>query len=179
MTCIIGLVENGKVYIGGDSAGCADGEIRATKIAKVFRNGNFLIGYTTSFRMGQLLQYQLDVPGQVESIPDGAYMVCTFVEAVRKLFTDYGFARIDSNEESAGKFLVAYRGHLYCVESDYQVQENLDGFEVIGAGRSYALGALKVLETLELSPTERILKALQVSAYFSDSVMEPFKILSI
>jgi ATP-dependent protease HslVU (ClpYQ) peptidase subunit len=179
MTCIIGLVENGKVYIGGDSAGCADGEIRATKIAKVFQNGNFLIGFTTSFRMGQLLQYQLNVPSHTDGISDGAYMVRVFIETVRKLFTDYGFARIDSNEESAGKFLVAYRGHLYCVESDYQVQEHLDGFEVIGAGRSYALGGLKAMETLEMSPTERILKALQVSAYFSDSVIEPFKILSI
>ncbi len=39
MTCIVGLVDNGKVYIGGDSAGCAGYDVRIREDQKVFRNG--------------------------------------------------------------------------------------------------------------------------------------------
>ncbi|WP_245320978.1 hypothetical protein [Bradyrhizobium sp. NAS96.2] len=53
MTCIVGLVDKGQVFIGGDSAG-----VNAERLAlvvrndrKVFRNGDFVMGFTSSFRM--------------------------------------------------------------------------------------------------------------------------------
>ena len=52
MTCIVGLVENGKVYIGGDSAGVAGLDVRMRSDEKVFTKGNMIFGYTSSFRMG-------------------------------------------------------------------------------------------------------------------------------
>ena len=59
MTCIIGLVADGRVYLGGDSAAVHGWTRRRTRLRKVFRKGPFLVGYTTSFRMGQLLEHQL------------------------------------------------------------------------------------------------------------------------
>jgi hypothetical protein len=115
MTCIVGIVENGKVYIGADSASVdADSyEVRKTKLPKVFKRGNFLIGYTTSFRMGQLLQHSLYVREQNLDEEDIEYMVLGFIEAVRKLFKDAGYSLIKENQESGGNFLVGYKGHLY------------------------------------------------------------------
>lgn len=55
MTCVVGLVDKGTVYIGVDSAAVQGWTRRKSRVAKVFHRGPFLIGYTTSFRMGQLL----------------------------------------------------------------------------------------------------------------------------
>ena len=59
MTCIVGLVDDGKVYMGGDAASVDGYIVRTSALSKVFRNGPFLIGYSTSWRMGQILQYHL------------------------------------------------------------------------------------------------------------------------
>jgi len=62
MTCIVGLVENGKVYIGGDSAGVAGLDITTRKDEKVFQKENMIFGFTSSFRMGQILRYSFKNP---------------------------------------------------------------------------------------------------------------------
>lgn len=173
MTCIIGLVENDTVYMGGDSASATSWDMRITKLPKVFGLKNFLIGYTSSFRMGQLLQYQLTVPLQ-NGEDDMAYMVGTFIEEVRRLFKDNGYTKIENNQEEGGCFLVGYKRRLYVVHSDFQVNEHTDGFEAIGCGQDYALATMKALETLP--PRDRITKALEIAAYFSNGVCAPFHI---
>lgn len=51
MTAIVGLVEKGNVYIGGDSAGVAGLSISIRGDEKVFKVGPFIMGFTSSFRM--------------------------------------------------------------------------------------------------------------------------------
>lgn len=176
MTCIVGLVDGDKVYVGADSASAEGWEVRQTKLPKVFRNGNFIIGYTTSFRMGQILQHHLSVRNQFEGEADDAYMVKAFAEAARTALKDHGFAKIESNEEKGGTFLVGYRGRLYSVHSDFQVNEMADGYDACGCGRAYALAGLAAL--VELGPEERITRALEIAAHFSGGVIPPFHILS-
>ena len=173
MTCIIGLVHDNKVYIGADSAAVSGWQVRATRLDKVFRRGQFLIAYTDSFRMGQILQYHLDVQPQ-DGETDIEYMVRHFVDAVRACFKELGFAKVENNEESGGLFLVGYRKHLYAIENDFQVNEMADGFDAWGCGNKYALGAMKALE--HLPPIERIGKALEISTHFSGGVLPPFQI---
>ena len=43
MTCIVGLVHEGVVYIGGDSAGVGGMSLTVRADEKVFRNGEFLM----------------------------------------------------------------------------------------------------------------------------------------
>lgn len=52
MTCIVGIVDNGKVYMGADSLGVGGLSKRVRKDPKLFRVGEFVFGYTSSFRMG-------------------------------------------------------------------------------------------------------------------------------
>ena len=59
MTCIVGLIDGRRVWMGGDSAGVSGLDITVRADAKVFRNGDFLIGFTSSFRMGQLLAFHM------------------------------------------------------------------------------------------------------------------------
>jgi ATP-dependent protease HslVU (ClpYQ) peptidase subunit len=177
MTCIVGLVDKKNVYIGGDSASVAGWTSRITKLPKVFRRGPFLIGYTTSFRMGQLLQHALTVPSQGAERDDMRFMVTTFVECVRALLKDKGVAKVESNAESGGQFLVGYRGRLYSVQQDFQVNEMADGFDAVGSGSEYALGALAA--TRGTPPVQRLKRALAVSAHFNMAVSPPFFVKSL
>jgi ATP-dependent protease HslVU (ClpYQ) peptidase subunit len=175
MTCIIGLVENGKTYIGGDSASSSEGKIRTSLTKKVFQVGPFLIGYTSSFRMGQILQYQVDFPEA--EVYDEKYMVTKFIEIVRLKFKELGYSRIDNNEEAGGNFLVCIPGKIYQIESDFQVNHYSDKFDAVGSGFTFALGAMEALDNL--SPINRITKALEIASKFTSSVREPFTILSL
>jgi ATP-dependent protease HslVU (ClpYQ) peptidase subunit len=177
MTCIVGISHRGRVYMGGDSAAVQGWTRRKTALKKVFRRGPFLIGYTSSFRMGQLLEHHLDVPKQAAGQDDMAYMVTGFIESVRKLLKDKGFAKVESNSETGGQFLVGYRGQLYTVHRDFQVGHVADGMDAVGSGREYALGSLYALD--KLGPTTRIKRALAITAYFNAAVAPPFVVRSM
>ena len=83
MTCIVGLKHNGKVWIGGDSAGVAGLSITVRKDPKVFVREKVVIGFTTSFRMGQLLMQKLRVPKRHADTDPFEYMITDFIEADR------------------------------------------------------------------------------------------------
>jgi ATP-dependent protease HslVU (ClpYQ) peptidase subunit len=179
MTCIIGLVGKDRVYVGADSASVNTTAlvIRATKVPKVFKRGPFLIGYTSSFRMGQLLEHWLEVPAQTIKQSGQEYMVKEFVESVRKLFKEKGFGEVDSNVESGGSFIVGYNGCVYAIQDDFQVSEFSDGFDSVGCGSRFALGAMSALGDLE--PMRRIKKSLAIAAKFSAGVCPPFRVQSM
>lgn len=179
MTCIVGMVYNGYTYVGADSSSVNSGElvVRETKVPKVFRRGPFVIGYTTSFRMGQLLEHWLDIPDRSEDQSSQEYMVVKFVEEVRQLFKSKGFSEVKNNNESGGSFLVGYGDHLYAIHSDFQVSEMAEGFDSVGCGKRFALGAMKALSTCS-DPVERITKSLEIASHFSAGVCPPFHILS-
>lgn len=172
MTCIVGLVDNNKVYIGGDSAGVGDYDLTVRADAKVFRNGPFLFGFTSSFRMGQLLRYAFTPPKHDSDLGDYQYLVTVFIDAVRKCLKDGGFASKKEETEHGGTFLVGYRGHLYRIDADYQVGEAVDPFSACGCGYNVALGAMFASEGDD--PERRIRQALRAAERFSAGVRGPF-----
>ena len=175
MTCIVGLVEDGKVYIGADSCSVDGWETRVLRVAKVFRLGEFIIGYTTSFRMGQILQHHLSIEPKQENEPDEAYLVRVFIEAARKCLKDFGFTTVDKNVESGGVFLVGYRQRLYRVSSDFQITEFEERLDAVGRGREYALGAMLALR--DVTPVDRIQQALSITGHLCGVVMGPYQVL--
>jgi len=175
MTCIVGLVDNNKVYIGGDSAGVSGHDITIRRDEKVFANGHFLMGFTTSFRMGQLLRYELKVPEQPEDMDDFKYMVTIFIKAVRECLGEGGFLKKNNEVESGGSFLVGYKGRLYEIDDDYQVGSAVDNVLAVGCGAKVALGAMYASTG---DPVGRIRKALEISERLSGGVRSPFLIKS-
>lgn len=179
MTCIIGFVDKQKnVYIGGDSAGVDNNyNLNIRKDSKVFRNGGMIIGYTSSFRMGQLLRFKLEIPNQPKSMPDYEYMCTLFIDSVRKCLKDNGYTTVDNNVEEIGTFLIGYRKHLYIIYSNLQVGIVKDNYNACGCGSPYALGSLAT--NIDSHPRLIILKALQVAEKFSGGVRRPFKIIKL
>lgn len=174
MTCIVGFVEGDSVYIGGDSAGVAGFDLTVRADRKVFRNGPMLFGFTTSFRMGQLLRYALKVPDHDPRTDVDQYMVTKFIDAVRECLKTHGWASKEKESEQGGTFLVGYRGQLFVIHSDYQVARPMDGFAAVGCGDSIALGALSA--TAHLTGVERIETALRAAERHSAGVRSPFTI---
>lgn len=177
MTCIIGLEHKGHVYIGADSAAATGWKVRKSRLHKVFRINEFLIGYTSSFRMGQLLQYKLQVKQREKKQSRDTYMVTVFAEAVRECLKTGGYTTIENNEETGGTFLIGYQGCLYDSVSDFQINSNVDGISAVGCGGDFALGAMRALAYL--SPRKRIKQALKITAYFSGGVCGPFRIMKL
>ncbi len=174
MTCIIGVVEKNKVYIGADSAGVAGLDIVTRKDSKVFLNGEFLIGYTTSFRMGQILRYSFNPPKPREGVSPYRYMCTEFIDTLISSLKEKGFAKVDNNEIRGGNFLVGYRGSLFEIASDFQVGEVLKNYVSVGCGCSYALGSMYSTEKSSKDPKSRIVIALEAAQEFSAGVREPF-----
>lgn len=176
MTCIVGLVNEGKVYMGADSAGVGGLDIVTRKDPKVFLNGEFLIGYTTSFRMGQILRYSFSPPKPREGVEPYKYMCTEFIDTLITALKDKGFAKVDNNVVRGGVFLVGYRGSLFIIESDFQVGEVYKNYDSVGCGYAYALGSLYSTEKAGIGPKARVKLALAAAQEFSAGVREPFLI---
>lgn len=180
MTCIVGLVDKGNVYIGGDSAGVAGLSISIRDDEKVFTNGPFIIGFTTSFRMGQLLRYKFDPPKQTVGTDDVKYMTTDFIDAVRKCFAENGFGSMNpGSDNNGGQFMVGYNGKLYVVHSDFQLGIPNAGYDSLGCGYDLALGAMYATSKTTKKPEDRVKLSLEAAAKFSGGVAPPFKILKL
>lgn len=178
MTCIAGVRTNdGRVYIGGDSAGVGDYDLSVRADSKVFVNGAFLFGFTSSFRMGQVLRYAFIPPQRDADTDVMAFMVKDFVNGVRQAFKDAGVAQKNNEVESCGVFLVGYAGRLFNVGSDYQVGEAACGYDAVGCGGNVAQGALFVNRCGD--PRDRITEALMAAEAHSAGVRGPFVVLGI
>lgn len=188
MTCIVGFADKGKVYIGGDSAGISGMNIIIRADSKVFHNGDFIFGFTSSFRMGQIIRYNFVPPTRVIGVSDEQYLYGDFLNALAKAMTSKGYAKIENNQIEGGVFLMGYRGKLYYVGSDFQIGSSLKNYDSVGCGSNYALGAMFALEQYELRseeqnkylmlPKERIEMALIAAETFSTGVSRPFVVVN-
>ncbi|MFR0354154.1 hypothetical protein [Streptomyces sediminimaris] len=172
MTVIVGLVHRKRVHLAGDSAGVSGYQLTIRRDPKVFTNGPYVFGFTTSFRMGQLLHHAFNAPH-----PEGdlaKFMATKFIDAVRTCLKAGGFARKDSEQEEAGTFLVGTHGRLFAVHSDYQVGEPADQYAAVGCGDEFALGALHATAHLNLKPRERLTAALRAADHHSAGVAGPY-----
>jgi len=180
MTCIVGFARDGEVVIGGDSAGISNYDRRIVAYPKVFKRTFFVIGYTSSFRMGQLLQYTLAVPLQKKEQTDHEFMCTTFIDAVKKCLKDGEYATKSNDVLTGGTFLVGYRGNIYKVCDDFQVFKSTEGYEACGCGDRYALGAIRT--HLALQPKANlnsiVINALEIATHFSAGVHGPFDLVS-
>lgn len=177
MTAIAGLAQGGRVWLGGDSAGVDGWQLACRRTPKVFRNGPYLVGYTTSFRMGQVLEHSFRPPapprrpGHLQR-----FLVVEWVDTLRSALKAAGWATAKDGQENGGVFLVGVRGRLFYIASDFAVLEPTDGYDAVGIGDQLARGALYA--TRGQRPDRRIRLALLAAQRHSGGVRGPFTILS-
>lgn len=177
MTCVVAIVADGKTYMGADSLGVGGYACSTRADEKLFHNGKFLIGGTTSFRMLDLLRYKFTPPVLDPEISDiRKYMCTSFIDEVRSVLGAGGFKKKESEVEVGGTFLVAIRDRLFTVYDDFQIADYVNPYAAVGCGRDIALGSM--FSTHDLEPEDRIQVALEAAEQFSAGVRRPFHILS-
>ncbi|MYB39674.1 hypothetical protein F4X86_00025 [Candidatus Saccharibacteria bacterium] len=181
MTCITGIIAKNDVYMGVDSAsGMTDGQFQQTVSTKklIFKRG-MMIGYTSAWRMGNILEHEFEPPARRKGMDLEKYMVVDFIGALRKSFKDAGFTEIEHSKEHAGDFLVAIEqgSRLFEIRSDFSVITPVS-YAAVGSGMFSALASLKTTEGLKLGAAERIRLALETAANFNFGVRGPFEIAS-
>jgi ATP-dependent protease HslVU (ClpYQ) peptidase subunit len=181
MTCIVAYEKDGKVWMGGDSAG-VDGEslrISARGDQKVFQNGEYLIGFTTSFRMGQLLRYKFN-PSPCPDWDLEKHMTTTFVDQVRECFSKNGFdKKSEHGQHNGGTFLIGTHGRIFVIHDDFQLGWNRVPYNSCGCGHALALGCMYGLHNQDCEPELIVQLALESAAEFSAGVRGPFHIMSV
>lgn len=179
MTCVVGLVHKGKVFIGADSASSDGHTVTIRKDSKVFRNGDYLFGFTSSWRMGQILAHAFVPPKYTGEVPLDKFMATTFVDALRQCLKDGGYAGKNNEREYTGVFLVATQGRLFYADSDYNIGETTDSYATCGCGNEVASGAMFATKDDAFQPQERILLALNAAAYHLNNVRAPFNVMEL
>ncbi len=181
MTCIVGYVDDKGVHVGVDSLGSNGSSKVVRKDTKVFIKEDMIFGYTSSFRMGQLLRFKLNIPKCDEDKDVYEYMCTDFIDAVIKCFDDGDYTEMDKNVKEGGVFLVGFKGRLFKVQSDFQVGETTSLIDTCGSGGLVAKGAISAL--LQYAPsidTKKLLTiALESAETYIPSVQGPFKILTL
>jgi len=179
MTCIVGIEHMGSVWLGGDSAASEEGGtgIHRRTAPKVFRSGEFVIGYTSSFRIGQLLQYSFAPPAIPSNVDLMRYLVVDFVDAFRSVLRDKGCLETDDGSESGGTILVGIHGCLFTIEDDFNVGRTPYGYLAVGCGEDPALGALHATKHSR-NPRHRILEALRAATEFCSAVRPPYTVIN-
>lgn len=192
MTCVVAARASGKVVIGADSAGVGSWrlhmETRAD--AKIFTRADasgevWGFGFTSSFRMGDLLRYKLELPEVRPHADLREFMVVRLVEAVRKALSDGGYRRKHDEVEEGGTFLVVFRGYIFKVEGDFQVGQLTAPYAAVGCGDHLALGAMHALHSAwspyqtKLGPRELAHAGLSAAEEFSAGVRGPFNFIEM
>lgn len=170
MTCIVGLVRDGRVYMGGDSAAVDESHRMQVTEPKVFRHGPMIIGDAGAFRAGQVLRYCLKA-GELNGWGHGdplAWLVEVFIPPLRQVLEDHGVEK-----DQRCDMLVGLRGRLFQIDEEFQVLESAESFAAIGSGRDYALGALCALGDWH-DPEFNVKRALEVSEQWCSSVKGPW-----
>jgi ATP-dependent protease HslVU (ClpYQ) peptidase subunit len=165
MTCIVALVdETGEGYIACDSLGSNGTTKNVYRTKKIFRRGGFLFGFTSSYRMGQILQYSLSLPTRKVGQDLTEYLHTDFVLAVRNAFDEGG-------HEGGGEFIFVTEGRIFTMQSNFSILEALDAFESVGSGEDYARATMSTMSAFGLGDPETILTvAIETAANYVSGV---------
>jgi hypothetical protein len=179
MTCIAAYRDlNGDVYIGGDSIGATPYTHVTVVNPKVFRRKNMVLGFTSSFRMGQILQFDLRIPTHHPKVGTLEYLVSEFIPVLIDKFESVKFAKVEDNQIEGGTFLIGYDKRIFEVEDNFQVLEIANNFNSCGCGTDFASGAFWAMRNQKIKPKDRVTKALECAAYFA-TVKPPFHIIKL
>jgi len=175
VTCVVGLEDDDRVWLGADSLGVAGYAKTIRRDPKIFRRGPYLIAFAGSYRVGQLLRWKIDRTGPEPGTDLAEFMATNFIDDVH-LVLRKGGVTLRSGQLDGVSFMVGLYGRLFVVDCDFQIGEPVCGYDAIGSGADIAIGAIHVLPNLE--PQVRVRRALEAAAAHNAGVQAPFLIKS-
>jgi 20S proteasome alpha/beta subunit len=181
MTCIVAFKTDKHVILAGDFMASNGFNYDLVKSSKVYqKNDEICIGYTSSFRLGQILEYYWTPPARLVNISEDQYIYIDLVESLRKVLKDYGYGK---DETFNGSFILTYKDRLFNVQSDCSILEYDIPIVSVGSGSDIARGILYskyIRGELKSENIQRILSDLFASInYVTCSVSAEHSAISI
>jgi ATP-dependent protease HslVU (ClpYQ) peptidase subunit len=175
MTCIVGISDNGKVYIGGDRGASDGSSIVSLSTPKVYIRDEWIFGYAGSMGIGQIMQI-IDIP--ILKPDDDPFLVLRMdmVDAFKSMLEHNG---ISINEDNDTDILIGCRGRLFEFSpADWSVAEVKE--TAVGSGGNFALGSLYTNSLyIDITPIDRIEQALTAAITYSPTCQGSIDILYI
>lgn len=144
MTCIVALTDGKDVHMAGDLMAHNGFTGNVLDKSKVFIKEGFIVGYTTSFRMGQILEYAWTPPSKKESQTEDSYIYIDIVNSFREVFSQNGYGNKDGIEDHSGEFIFGYKGRLFLHQQNYSILES-NSFVATGSGGYHAEAAIATM----------------------------------
>lgn len=182
MTCIVGLIDDARVYIGGDRLATTDGGRKFHRTdEKVWKKGpDMIFGAAGGGRGIQLLAYGSAIPPLKVGQDLKEYLTLDFVDAVKSALHQGGDLEVEDGIEVANiHFILGYDGRLFTFYGSFAFEEVMEKYTAVGSGAEFALGSLYATEDSDLTSEERIEMALEAAEYFNAFVKGPYDIVSI
>jgi len=146
MTLIIGIdLQLGKdkyLYLAGDKCG-SNGFVKDNYVKpKIFKRDDYAFGYTSSFRMGQLLEHS-KISKDLPSWKEEENVYTSFVDWAKTAMKDGGYLQEKNGEITGGNFIFFNGKSLYEVQSDFSILVPNDGLLAVGQGEYHAKGIMR------------------------------------
>ena len=195
MTCIIAHTDGVSSFIAGDKLGSngftktvqTEPKVFEKEFIKLHDDGLtrtkevMALGYTTSFRMGQLLNYNLNLPEQDASQTFSQYLVIKVIPIILQMFKEEWGARDASQDVGGGQFIILHNHTIYEVQEDFSVLQPKTRITAVGSGTYHAIAAMQAyieVENESKKPLhERIKSIFKIVSDNVTSVSEEFDVL--
>ena len=170
MSCIVAISDGKRVHMACESAATStDGDRRLIVPNKIIKNGNYLIGFSGSIRVKQLLGPRFFTPPK--NILDFPNSLVAHLEDKKALsFTEEQTIMFLCN------IIIAQKHKMYEILSDFQLNEPVVDYVTVGAGAHYAFGSLATtLELGGINIKERLVLALNAACLYSSDCKGPYQ----
>lgn len=186
MTCIAAVVApDGSIYMGGDSAGVTDDSTYSLGIgieSKIWEKDGVLFGCCGSFRVAQVIRWQMNVPPYNPAGEPLEYLTGPLITAMRESLREHGSLTTweeDATESIDGGVLLGFCGRVFEIYGDFGVGELIHNYGSIGCGSPIGMGNLAATESLDIKPKKRITMALEAAERHSAGVRGPMTIIKL
>lgn len=171
MTCIVGINTGSKIIIAGDNMGSNGFVSMQDKKPKVFKKGDFIFGVCGSYRVMQILANKFEAPKRFVGQSTDDYIYNTVANYIYSIFDSNNVLELkDGLKRFSGSFLFGYEKELYQMCGNFQIHINSKNYDECGSGGYHAIASLYSTEGLNISPEDRLIKAIECANEFVISV---------
>src|SRR3990167_10695397 len=181
MTIVAGLKTPKGTFIGADSfAGTANSFALLQPYGKLLRlTSQLVVGLAGSPICTQVLR-TVTLSPQYQDQSDEQYLQMFFGDTFRKALRAAGALKVVDEQQrmASTELVIGYKTELYKLDSNFFLLKAESSYAITGAGYSWAEGVLDVLP-VSLSPTKRLLRAMEVAGNHSPWVRGPFYVMPV
>jgi ATP-dependent protease HslVU (ClpYQ) peptidase subunit len=171
MTCIAGIMKEGKVYLAGERGASEGNYIVPIDKPKIWKNGPYIFGYAGTFD-SQIIQYNFNPPAPEGNIDK--FMHTKFLRALKTFYSEWDMGGKDSEVS----LLIGVKGRLYEHDAEDLTMISYDReFIAIGSGADYAMGSLHATRNHK-DPKRRLALAIDAACQYSTSCIGPVDFLN-